>query len=132
MKKIIVLLILWTLTVSSAMATQRVTPPSYQFQSTSAYSSVVGQSAFTTSAVSAPYSAAPNITVLRRAEEWTPGSWDGEGEGDEWGDPSGELPTGVLPNPAPVGEPMVLLLMALLYALGHYFARRKHIIYNKQ
>lgn len=34
-----------------------------------------------------------------------------------WDDPDDD-PVGVLPNPAPVGEPLVLLLMALLYAIG--------------
>ena len=125
MKKMLILFVLWIFALSSAgaatMTTQQTTFPEYRFQSTSTCVSVVGNSAFTSPAVYAPYSALPR-TGIRRAEEY---SIDGEPDEDDF-------PTGVLPNPAPVGEPMVLLLMALLYALGHYFARRKHIIYNKQ
>lgn len=128
MIKKILLLVLWLLMLPSAGAatitTQPASFPEYRFQSTSTCPSVVGQSTYTTTAVQAPYSIHP-VSVIRRTESWTPGSWD---EGEDWGDPGeDEFPTGVLPNPAPVGEPMVLLLMALLYALGHYFARRKHI-----
>ena len=135
-KKKILLLVLWLLmlpfTGAATITTQPASFPEYRFQSTSTCPSVVGSSAFTTTMVYTPYSAAPR-TGFRRTESWTPGDWDGEGDGDDWGDPSGENPTGVLPNPAPVGEPLVLLLMALLYAAGRYIARRKHIIfYNKQ
>lgn len=131
-KKKILLLVLWLLMLPSAGAatitTQPASFPEYRFQSTSTCPSVVGQSTYTTTAVQAPYSIHP-VSVIRRTESWTPGSWD---EGEDWGDPSGSHPTGVIPDPAPIGEPLILLLMALLYALGHYFARRKHIIYNKQ
>ena len=128
MKKLIVLLVFWIGTLSSAWATQHATFPAYQFQSTSTCPSVVGQSAYTTTSVQAPYSIRPG-SVIRRTESWSPGSWEDDGDG--WGDPgSGTLPTGVIPD-VPVGEPFVLLLMALLYALGHCIAtRKKHSITN--
>ena len=131
-KEKILLLVLWLLmlpfTGAATITTQPASFPEYRFQSTSTCPSVVGSSAFTTTMVYTPYSAAPR-TGLRRTESWgsmdDEYSWDGPGEDD--------YPTGVLPNPAPVGEPFLLLLMALLYAAGHYIARRKHIIfYNKQ
>ena len=131
-KEKILLLVLWLLmlpfTGAATITTQPASFPEYRFQSTSTCPSVVGSSAFTTTMVYTPYSAAPR-TGLRRTESWgsmdDEYSWDGPGEDD--------YPTGVLPNPAPVGEPLILLLMALLYAVGRYFAKRKHIIfYNKQ
>ncbi len=126
MKKMILLFVLCVFALSSAgaatMTTQQATFPEYQFQSTSTCPSAVGKSSFTSPAVYAPYSALPR-TGIRRAEGY---SIDGEPGVDDF-------PTGVLPNPAPVGEPLILLLMALLYAAGRYIARRKHIIfYNKQ
>lgn len=133
-KKKILLLVLWLLmlpfTGAATITTQPASFPEYRFQSTSTCPSVVGSSAFTTTMVYTPYSAAPR-TGLRRTESWSPGSWD---DGDPWDGPGeDDYPTGVLPNPAPVGEPLILLLMAMLYAAGRYIARRKHIIfYNKQ
>lgn len=38
-----------------------------------------------------------------------------------WGDPDEDDPIGVLPNPTPVGEPFVLLALALLYTLLLFF-----------
>ena len=32
-----------------------------------------------------------------------------------WGDPNGDDPIGVIPNPTPVGEPTILFLFALLF-----------------
>ena len=131
-KEKILLLVLWLLmlpfTGAATITTQPASFPEYRFQSTSTCPSVVGSSAFTTTMVYTPYSAAPR-TGLRRTESW--GSMDDE---YSWGGPGeDDYPTGVLPNPAPVGEPFLLLLMALLYAAGRYIARRKHIIfYNKQ
>jgi hypothetical protein len=43
-------------------------------------------------------------------------------QGDPWGDPEDD-PIAVLPDPAPIGEPIVLLLFVLLYAA--YKFRRK-------
>ncbi|MBR2266196.1 MAG: hypothetical protein IJ882_05935, partial [Paludibacteraceae bacterium] len=67
--------------------------PTYEFQSTSPYSSVVGKS-------------------VRRSGK------DG-GVIGEWpsGDP-GDDPIGVLPDKLPIGEPFILLALALLYILG--------------
>lgn len=133
-KEKILLLVLWLLmlpfTGAATITTQPASFPEYRFQSTSTCPSAVGSSAYTTTAVQAPYSIHP-VSVIRRTESWTPGSWD---DGDRWDGPGeDEFPTGVIPDPAPVGEPLILLLMVLLYAAGRYIARRKHIIfYNKQ
>lgn len=118
MKKIIVLFVLWIFTLSTAWATQFTTQPAtlpaYQFQSTSICHSTVGNSSFTTTTVYAPYSATPNCGP-RRTKLDDSGSWD---EGDSWDDPNeDDYPTGVKPNPDPVGEPMILLLLALGYLM---------------
>ena len=75
--------------------------PTYEFQSTSPYSSVVGKS-------------------VRRSGK------DG-GVIGEWpsGDPEDD-PIGVLPDKLPIGEPFILLALALLYILG--IAIRRSIV----
>ena len=110
MKKLIVLLVFWIGLVSSAWAfdmnAQLSTPPSYQFQSTSTCLSVVGNSTFTTTTVYAPGCSSPSGASRPRRSLWD--------EEDEEGNPSGE---GVGNVDTPVGEPMVLLLLALGYLL---------------
>ena len=89
----------WGYTPAYSTTTTSVTPqaPACTFRSTSTYSSGLSGSAYAPT-VSAPFEAsAPN-----RARQWSP--WD------EDGDPSAD-PVGVVP----VGEPLCLLLMALLY-----------------
>ncbi len=76
------------------MSYQTATAPAYQFRSTSPYSSLVSP----TSTVGAP-AYAPSGP--RR------GPWD----------PPEDNPIGVLPDPAPLGEPLILLLMAALFIL---------------
>jgi len=114
MKKMILLLVFCLCTLSPALATRRAELPTYQFQSTSTCSSVVGSSAFMTTTVYTPYSGAPTCSP-RRAKSWEPDDW---GDGDDWGDPGDDdFPTGVIPNPTPIGEPLILFLFAMLYVL---------------
>lgn len=125
MKKIIVLFVLWIFTLSSVWATQITTQPAtlpaYQFQSTSNCHSTVGNSSFTTTTVYAPYSATPNCGPRRTTVD--PGS--SYNDGDEWGDLNDDdLPTGVLPD-TPIGEPLVLLLMAVVYFLVATLRKRQ-------
>ena len=135
MKKIIVLLVFWIFTLSTAWATQFTTQPAtlptYQFQSTSNCHSTVGNSSFTTTTVYAPYSASP-IGGPRRTTVDPGSSYD---EGDEWGDLNDDdYPTGVLPD-IPIGEPFVLLLMAVAYFLVATLRKRQkeyHHLLNKK
>ena len=84
------------------------TPPSYQFQSTSTCATTVGNSTMT-STVSDPFSVTPSGSGPRRA----------------WGKPDdGDSGIGELPDPAPVGEPLVLLLFAAGYILFRLIRKR--------
>ena len=118
-KLILLLLVLWGCMSSFASAfveiEQGSTPPAYQFQSTSTCPSAVGQSAFATSAVTAPCSDAP-VSQRRRSGAWNP--WGEEGEGDPSGEGIGQVNT-------PIGSPMALLLMAMLYLLLRICARMR-------
>ena len=87
-------------TVSSAVA------PSYQFRSTSSYQSVVGSTRVHELTNNKFVGASGGI--LRSGSN----PWDDPGDDD---DPVGQTPT------LPLGEPLVLLLMAVLYA----FRRKK-------
>ena len=125
MKKIIVLFVLWIFTLSFVWATQITTQPAtlptYQFRSTSTCQSTVGNSTFTTTTEYAPYSASPIGGPRRTTVD--PGS--SYNDGDEWGDLNDDdLPTGVLPD-TPIGEPLVLLLMAVVYFLVATLRKRQ-------
>ena len=74
--------------------------PTYQFRSTSAYQPMTIGTSYT-SQVSEPYASSPNKGP-RKTEEWSWGNTDPED------DPVGHIP---------VGEPWVLLGMAILYML---------------
>lgn len=87
----------------SDFQTQIATAPSYQFRSTSPYTGLVNS----TSTVGAP-SSAPSSGIRR-------GPWD----------PPEDNPIGVLPDPAPMGEPFVLLALAALYCLVRCLRKRK-------
>ena len=99
-------IMLWGLLVPSAFAAVQLTPVAEpfapgQFRSTSTCPSVVGKSVYTP-VVTAPYSESPYYSPVRRA----------------WGDPEGYDPAiGEVDDPAPMGEPLILLAMACLYAL---------------
>ncbi|MBO5619450.1 MAG: hypothetical protein J5902_05640 [Paludibacteraceae bacterium] len=87
--------------------------PTYHFRSTSPYSYVPGQTT--------TQSSVPSVLPSRPRKV-------GEGGGSEWnwGDPGEEDPIGVMPDPQPVGEPLVLLLMAALYLLcARLYGKRK-------
>lgn len=73
--------------------------PTYSFRSTSSFTPIVGATAYTAGGDYRPGSYTP--VTMRKASPWD------EPEGDE----IGQVYT-------PVGEPYVLLLMALLYLLG--------------
>lgn len=125
MKKMLLLLVFWGCTVSSAWAFERTvqlsTAPAYQFQSTSAYPSMTGGSTFASTANYTPYSAAPS-SGPRRSETYNP--FD---EGEPTGQGVGEVDT-------PVGEPLVLLLMAVAYLLFATLRKRQkeyHHLLNK-
>ena len=81
--------------------------PNYQFQSTSAYTPVMGGSSYSSNV----YAPAANAPTYRPRKDPTNPWGDGDPEGD---------PQGVVPDPAPVGEPFVLLVMAMLYLLVRY------------
>jgi len=83
-----------------------VTAPSYQFQSTSTLTSGLGNSVYATQ-VSEPFADRPSQSVRRNA----------------LGDPD-ENGIGEIPDPAPVGEPLILLGMAILYLI--YKKKRNH------
>ena len=114
MKKMLLLLVFWGCTLSSAWALdmntqQNSTFPSYQFQSTSSYTLVVGHTSYTADPYNPSQASGP-----ARARKGDP--WDDT-------DPSG-LGVGEVDDPAPIGEPWVLLLMAVLYI---FYTKRKKI-----
>lgn len=89
-------------------------PTTYGFQSTSAYTAVVGSSAYS-STISSPFAAYSPMGSPRKTSGYNP--WD------EDGDPSGEE-MGVVNTP--IGEPLILLLFALLY-LGRLAFKKRHL-----
>ncbi len=131
MKKMLLLLVFWGCTVSSAWAFERTvqlsTAPAYQFQSTSAYPSMTGGSTFASTTVYAPCSSAPSSKPRRSEGNYNP--WDDSG--DDEGNPSGQ---GVGEVDTPIGEPLVLLLMAVAYLLFATLRKRQkeyHHLLNK-
>ena len=90
--------------------------PTYQFHSTSAYTPTMHTTTFEPMAAS-PYSRANAPSRPRRSE----GYWNEDGE---WVPGDDELPIGVLPDPAPIGEPLILFALALLYFARLLIRRR--------
>ena len=78
------------------------TLPEYQFRSTSTCPPVVGYTDYTATEQYSPMATAPRPGQIRRD------SW-GEGESVEDQDPVGQVTV------SPVGDPLMLLLMAFLY-----------------
>lgn len=78
--------------------------PEYHFQSTSTYVPVVGKTTYTTTETYNPFQA----SRPRRANPWD----DEPDDDDENSDPLGQVP-----DPAPLGSPLVLLVLAMLYLL---------------
>jgi hypothetical protein len=104
----------------SAPAAWRTTPvlstdnyPSYQFRSTSTYAPIVGETSYSSTAIYTPGSSSPSSSAPHRAKK------GGEG----WSEP-GDDDSGIGNVPTPIGSPLVLLLMAVLYI---FYAKRKKI-----
>ena len=85
--------------------------PSYQFRTTSVYTTVVDNPSFSPIAAD-PYSNGSPRGHIRR------GTLD-----DDDDDPD-ENGIGIIDNPVPVGSPFILLLMALLYLCGRVVYKR--------
>ena len=75
----------------------------YSFRSTSTGALVV-------STAYAPHITDPCATTVSIHKARRSDPWD-----DDYDDEGGDLPTGVIDDPAPLGEPFVLLLFALLF-----------------
>ena len=90
--------------------------PTYEFQSTSAYSSSLDMYTFTTK-VYEPFAPSPYVAGDMRKSPW-----------DDDGDPD-DNPLGNVDDPAPVGEPWILLLLALMYLI--YTVYKKKTILTK-
>ncbi len=92
---------------SYTQATINNTCPTYTFHTTSVYTSVVEDPNFSPVAVD-PYSNNSPRGHIRKGG---------------WGDPD-DNEIGVIDDPAPVGSPFILLLMALLYLCGRVVYKR--------
>ena len=96
--------------------------PSYKFRSTSSTPLVVGQTSYTAE----PYHPSQPASGPRRArQEYDP--WDET-------DPSDDLGVGEVDNPAPIGEPLILLIFAMLYIVWNLFAyvRKKQYLCSRK
>ena len=95
------------------------TMPSYQFRSTSVYQPIVGQTPYTSTSSYAPFpSSAPN-----RARQ-------------SWNDPD-DNELGTVDDPLPIGEPIVLFLMAFLYFIWKKMSKnskkmQKNLVMSKK
>ena len=87
--------------------------PTYQFQSTSAYTPIVGQTNYT-STISCPGAVAPQ---------------SGPRKSSPWDKPTGGQEVGVIDTP--VGDPLILLLIAALYLSYLWYRKRKSVITHK-
>ena len=87
----------WSQWATKSAAT---TAPEYQFRTTSIYISETSTSTAT-------------FTPLADKPSYSPSSPNRARKGG-FGDPS-EYEIGVIPDPAPVGEPLILLVLAILY-----------------
>ena len=86
--------------------------PEYHFRSTSTYAPIVGHTSYM---ASEPYNPSQAHGPNRACKDYDP-----------WGDtdPSSENGVGEVDDPAPIGSPLVLLLMAVLYI---FYTNRKKI-----
>lgn len=87
---------------------------SFSFKSTSSYSPIVGSTGYT-SERNAP-------TRGPRKSESTP--WESWGLDDPFGIPT-DNPIGTVTDPTPVGEPLILLVMAMAGAIVYLRNRRR-------
>lgn len=89
---------------SSASVLDEYASPAFNFQSTSPYSAPIG-------------SASSGLTTQRNARRSSSFDWDAPDDN----------PVGVLPNPAPIGEPLVLLILATLYVWVRKKKEHRHL-----
>ena len=82
--------------------------PEYHFQSTSTYTPVVGKTSYTTTETYNPFQASSPNRIRRAYNPWE----DEPDDDDEDNDPVGQVSL-----PAPIGSPLVLLVLAMLYIL---------------
>ena len=87
--------------------------PDYQIRSTSVYRSNMADFNFTPLADDA-HGGAPGSILKGTGTGW---NWDDD-------DDPGDNPIGQIDDPAPVGSPFILLLMALLYLCGRVVYKR--------
>lgn len=87
--------------------------PSYQFRSTSTYAPIVGETSYSSTTIYTPGSSSPSSSAPHRAKK------GGEG----WGEPDDD-DSGIGNVPTPIGSPLILLLMAVLYI---FYTNRKKI-----
>ena len=85
---------------SNSPVTARDMYPTYNFRSTSSYSSIVSNNPSFTPLADTQGNGPRN--VIRRAG---------------WDDPDDDDPIGVVPDPTPVGSPLILLALALAYLI---------------
>jgi len=102
---------LWAYPQTNRPSAWRTTPvmsndrlPSYQFHSTSTFAPTVGSSVYS-STVYCPGASTPH----KLRAEYNP--WDDNPSDDE----PGYNPVGQVEDPAPIGSPFILLLLAALY-----------------
>ena len=96
--------------------------PTYQFRSTSAYSSSFSGSAYAPQ-VTTPYAThAAGSSKPRRSNPWDEDGYDEEG------DPNGQE-VGMMDTP--IGEPFILLLMALFYLVYKVISHQPSAIRKK-
>ena len=88
----------------------RATPPSYEFRSTTTFTSAVGNSTFSSSSLNEPFTVYGPETNSRKSG---------------WDDDPDDNGIGIVDNPTPVGEPLVLLLLALLYIACRTIIRKQ-------
>lgn len=87
--------------------------PSYQFRSTSTYAPIVGETSYSSTTIYTPGSSSPSSSAPHRSKK------GGEG----WSEP-GDDDSGIGNVATPIGSPLVLLLMAVLYI---FYTNRKKI-----
>lgn len=79
--------------------------PEYHFQSTSTYTPVVGKTTYTTTETYNPFQASSPKRIRKNNSPW-----------DDY-NPDGDHPVGETDDQAPIGSPLVLLVLAMLYLL---------------
>ena len=89
------------------------TAPTYQFRSTSSYTPQMTSATVFTPLADDPYAGLAKQNDVIKG--WNP--WDEDNPGDN--------PIGQVDEPAPVGTPLVMLLMALMYIAFRVYRRKQ-------